>query len=186
MYVILINLENKILNPWRFVYVRATIHMNLLQSFLALLLLLSISVEAKRKANACSKAESMEAGLRIAADFVDYFNTGELGQIFKKLMKQGATLTSSSAHPECVQVTTNMRTTLIEQYQSGNRIEGINKSTFWSAKDGSVIVNIAHMTGKMGLNPALIDVKLYLQAEEGCDFKIQSMSQTPYGCITSQ
>lgn len=160
--------------------------MNLLSTISSALFLLAVSVEAKRKANACSKAESMEAGLRVAADFVDFFNTGELGQIFKKLMKQGATLTSFSAHPECSQVTTNMRTTLIEQYQSGIRVEGINKSTFWSAKDGSVIVNMAHMTGKMGINPALIDVKLFLQAEEGCDFKIQSMSQTPYGCLTNQ
>jgi hypothetical protein len=162
------------------------IHMIFLQTISYIILILAVSVEAKRKANACSKTESMETGMKIAADFVDYFNTGELGLIFKKLMKQGATLTSVSAYPECSQVTTNMRTTLIEQYQSGIRIEGINKSTFWSAKDGSVIVNMAHMTGKMGLNPALIDVKLYLQAEEGCDFKIQSMSQTPYGCIPNQ
>lgn len=131
----------------------------------------------------CEKHAAIDAGMRLSADFVDYYNSGELGMIFKRLMRTGATLTSSGPHPECRQVTTNMRTTLIEQYQQGLRLEAIGKSTFFSAKDSTVVVNVAHMTGSMGLNPALVDVKLYLVPEEDCTYRIQSMSQTPYGCL---
>lgn len=145
------------------------------------------SIVLGRRANVqiCDKQAAMENSLRLAADFVDNFNSGELGQIFKRLMKPGATLTGTSAHPDCVQTTTNMRTTLIEQYQLGLRVESITKSAFFSAKDSTVVVSVAHMTGPMGVNPGLVDVKLYLSPDEECNYKIQSMSQTPYGCLKS-
>lgn len=150
----------------------------------ALLSFLPTIIEGRR-ANAivCDKQAAIDSAMRLSTDFVDYFNSGDLGMIFKRLMRPGATLTGSTAAPDCRQMTTNLRTTLIEQYQTGLRIEGINKSTFFSAKDSAVIVNVAHLTGQMGNNPALVDVKLYLAAEDDCSYKIQSMTQTPYGCL---
>lgn len=131
----------------------------------------------------CEKKAAMESSMRIATDFVDFFNNGELGMIFKQMMKPGATLTGSTAYPDCRQQTTNMRTTLIEQYQQGARIESIIKSSYFTAKDSTVMVNVAHLTGQMGVNPALIDAKFYLVPDEDCNYKIQSMTQTPYGCL---
>lgn len=131
----------------------------------------------------CEKKAAMESSMRIATDFVDFFNNGELGMIFKQMMKPGATLTGSTAYPDCRQQTTNMRTTLIEQYHQGARIESIIKSSYFTAKDSTVMVNVAHLTGQMGVNPALIDVKFYLVPDEDCNYKIQSMTQTPYGCL---
>ncbi len=133
----------------------------------------------------CNKQEAMESGMRLAADFVENFNSGELGAIFKKLMKQGATLTGTSAHHDCLQTTTNMRTTLIEQYQAGVRLESIVKSAYFNARDSTVIVNVAHLFGNMGINPDLYDVKFMLAPEDDCTYKIQSLSQTPYGCLKS-
>lgn len=131
----------------------------------------------------CEKKAAMESSMRITTDFVDFFNNGELGMIFKQMMKPGATLTGSTAYPDCRQQTTNMRTTLIEQYHQGARIESIIKSSYFTAKDSTVMVNVAHLTGQMGVNPALIDVKFYLVPDEDCNYKIQSMTQTPYGCL---
>lgn len=140
-------------------------------------------VAAARHGGPCERGAAIESALRISMEFVEYFNTGELGQIFKRLMKQGATLTGTTAHSGCLTTTTNMRTTLIEQYQNGQRLESITKSTFYSSKDSSVVVSLAHLSGKMGMNPVLLDVKLFMMPEEGCTYKIQSMSQTPYGCL---
>lgn len=149
-----------------------------------ILLLTATSVFCRRnQVIVCDKQAAMETSMRIATDFVDFFNSGELGMIFKQMMKPGATLTGSTAHPDCRQQTTNMRTTLIEQYQQGSRIESIIKSSYFTAKDSTVMVNVAHLTGQMGVNPALIDVKFYLVPDEDCDYRIQSMTQTPYGCL---